>query len=367
MCLLRSHSRPDRSLRARAGGDGRARRSDLVRHAGHARRPRRARLADGDGDDRLGPVSGRRRGGRRATAGPAAGPVVPGAVGARRLDRQARRLRDRGGAGPGRDGRGAQGARPGAGPLRRGEGAGPVAGGRPPGPRPVPPRGAGGGGDQRPPRRHDPQGQRHSRPAVPGHGVRQRLPPRADQGHRPAGDGRGPADRRAGREGPGGGAPGGRPAPRHQAGEHPAGRRGREGEDLRLRAGGGGAGRRGGGLGLARPGGGHARLHEPRAGPRRAPRRPQRPVQPGLRDLRHVRRPIPVPGRDPRGGPGRRLRIRARPAAGAPRLPDRRSAGGAGRATPRQGSRAAARLGGRGGCEPGGAARRRRIACRTCT
>ena len=59
----------------------------------------------------------------------------------------------------------------------------------------------------------------------------------------------------------------------------------------------------------------------------------------------------------------RRLRVTSpTPPPVHARLPDRRAAGGAGRAAPGQGPRRLARLGGRGGGEPGGAARRRRAA-----
>ena len=77
----------------------------------------------------------------------------------------------------------------------------------------------------------------------------------------------------------------GRHPPRHQAGEHPALPRARAGGGLRDRAGGEPGRRRA--AHRDRAFSRHAGVHEPRAGDgRRDPRRPLRPVQPGLRAVR---------------------------------------------------------------------------------
>ena len=136
------------------------------------------------------------------------------------------------------------------------------------------------------------------------------------------------ADRRGAADGPRGGGDGGdrrrgaasraHPGPgppRHQAGEHPD-RRGRHPLGGRFRP-----GAEGRGLRQGRPAGRHARLHEPRAGPRRGPpgRRPFGSLQPGRGALRAAHRSQAVPRRqrDEVDGPDRRRRAAAAP-------PDRR-------------------------------------------
>ena len=85
--------------------------------------------------------------------------------------------------------------------------------------------------------------------------------------------------------------------PRREAGQHPARKRRRAGEDHRLRPGPRGRRR---GDDANRHDRRHAAVHVARAGQGRADRRPQRPVQPGQRALHDVHRPPGLPRRQPR-------------------------------------------------------------------
>ncbi len=107
----------------------------------------------------------------------------------------------------------------------------------------------------------------------------------------------------------------------------------------------------------------HAGLHVAGAGQRRAARRPQRPVQPRLRALRPLHRPVALPGSQFAGGAQTRLRRNA--ATDSREQPRHTGAGGSGRQPPsRQSTGGALCLGGRGrrpaGSFPGPAAKRDR-------
>ena len=213
-----------------------------------------------------------------------------------------------------------------------------------PGPRrrPRPPRGDQGaqpGASRRPRGRRGLPGRgprpRQARPPAHRPGLRRRPHRRrpllrrlqVHRGERPGGaDAAGPAVvprvGRAGGDGRRGAAPrpyAGPGPPRHQAGQHPDRR---PGQAVRGRLRAGAAGR---GLRQGSPARRHARLHEPRAGPRRgAPgRRPLGHLQPGRRLLRAADRPAAVPGRLARRGHATRSPppSRARPARSTTRSP----------------------------------------------
>ena len=218
-----------------------------------------------------------------------------------------------------RDGRRSQSRRPVARPHGGHQGAGPPPGLQRRGPPAVRPRGEGGGRGPAPERHRDPQRLERRGAAVPRDAVRPRDDSaKADRRRGTARTARDAADWRAG-----GGRPRRRPRtgtgpPGHQAGQHPAGGRGRAGHADRLRA---------------RPGGGrrdahvqrgdrrHAAVHVPRAGPRRGGRPGERFVQPRQRPVRGLHRPPAVPGRgDVRRDPADRRR---RAHAGPPDQPGR--------------------------------------------